>query len=478
MRTLVQWPSIVVAAVMLCTSVQAQTKDPPFKDQPDKKRSWLIDKDGQGATYHVPDPKKPNKTVEVDFDDKALADCFKQVLTKDGKPNVKNAAFFFNNCYGGGFLDDLKDALGNVIEWVGASATSHDQPAGSGKKVEPGNEQERGGTWIESLFDLGGKIGGKKIERGLLSPMQGDHPGVRDAVNQAHDMNPRKDKATGVDPTTGEWLKFMEKGQTVAGGANPDSIKMVEPKTASYHAVLWLGKADQPIGYNKMLRVREFLDKFWGGQATKGKTVQITTLYGDGEHQVGNAGAKLPAEWSAKPATGDNLRDTIKDLAGKLNEDEKFVFISLDHGMKETSTSGRKVEPVATGVENRRHFNLPQGDRTAMLLEPFNTPTLEIEYRSLITPVDVLLNGQAVGQLNPSLKIASVSLPVDEALLTKLNTISITNTTGETMWIRSTAFRSGAIGVIPVIPAPASVTSLIALGVCATRRRRSPAHAH
>lgn len=471
MKTLAHWPSIVAAAVMHCASVHAQTGDPPFKDQPDKKRSWLIDKDGNGATYQVPDPKKPKKMVTVDFDDKALADCFKQVLTKDGKPNVKNAAFFFQNCYGGGFLDDLKDALGNVIEWVGASATSHDQPAGHGEP-DQGKSDARTESWIESLFDLGGKVGNQKIDPGLLKPSQGDHPGVRDAVNKAHENNPRAMGAKGRNSSTGDEGTFFERGQTVAGGNDPNSIKMVEPKTQSYHAILWLGKADQQGGYNEMLRVREFLDKVWGGLAAKGKTVEITTLYGDGEHQLGKSGAKIPSEWNAKPATGDNLRDAIKDLAGKLNDNEKFVFISLDHGMKETTTSGRKVEPVATGVENQRTFNLPKGDRTAMLLEPFNTPTLEIEYRNLITPIDVMLNGQAVGQLNPSIRIASVSLPVDEALLTKLNTISITNTTGETMWIRSTAFQSGAIGIIPVIPAPASVAGFIALGGCAIRRRR------
>ena len=79
--------------------------------QPPKKKSMLIDKDRQGI-------------LDNDF-----ATLAKNLLITNGKSNARDAKFLFQQCFGGGMLDDIQRALGTVVKWVGGSASRFDEQA-------------------------------------------------------------------------------------------------------------------------------------------------------------------------------------------------------------------------------------------------------------------------------------------------------------------------------------------------------------
>src|SRR5262245_42424856 len=59
--------------------------------------------------------------------DDEFADLLKKILLKNGTNNVRDAKFLFQQCFGGGMLDDIKGALGNTVKWVGGAASKHSE---------------------------------------------------------------------------------------------------------------------------------------------------------------------------------------------------------------------------------------------------------------------------------------------------------------------------------------------------------------
>jgi hypothetical protein len=66
-----------------------------------------------------------NATITSD----AFATLISNNIISNGTSNVKDADFFFQECYGGGMLTPLETAFGTTVDWVGGSASSAFQPS-------------------------------------------------------------------------------------------------------------------------------------------------------------------------------------------------------------------------------------------------------------------------------------------------------------------------------------------------------------
>lgn len=471
----------LVVAVVLCAAPPAWSADPvpdpPFQDQMEetksKKRSWLVERNGGRTTYKA---TPPGGTKEKTFalDDRGLAELFKEALTRQKKPGsderesvVKDATFLFNNCYGGGFLDDLKRALGETINWLGASATNHENPAGSAKDPpKPGVENGKTGTWSEQLVRAKG-TNGPKDPGGFF--VRSKNPRIQDAVNTAHQNNPRKDDATSL-----QGKKYKEVGQTT-GSTDKKDIRFTSDDTDSYHAIIWAGKTDEQAVYNDIKRLRDALEAKWG---PTGKPVEIITLFGDGKKQVfGPNGKALPASWEAREATGQELAKAIQDVGQTIKESfgqdkkEKFFFFSHDHGRKPQTTKGR--QPAPPGSKVAYTMALDPLDFDFMVEQPYNEPVLTLTYEDVISSANVLFNGTIVGALDPNLEM--MDFDIDESLIGLSNLIEVVNAGQPTFVITEVMLDPGAIGIVTSIPEPATSTIFLGLLLAAMSRHRRDA---
>ena len=77
----------------------------------------------------LPDPLQAQVTLStlVDGNRAAItsdnfANLISTALISNGVSNVKDAKFFFQECFGGGMLTPLETSLGNTVSWVGGSS--------------------------------------------------------------------------------------------------------------------------------------------------------------------------------------------------------------------------------------------------------------------------------------------------------------------------------------------------------------------
>src|SRR5262245_51184797 len=81
----------------------------------------------------------------LDIRDDEFAELLKKILLKNGtNSTVRDAKFLFQECYGGGMIDDIQACLSNKVKWVAGSAAKHNEWAW-------GYDDERGGTWTDAL---------------------------------------------------------------------------------------------------------------------------------------------------------------------------------------------------------------------------------------------------------------------------------------------------------------------------------------
>src|SRR5262245_38460661 len=83
------------------------------------------------AEHYTPQPAGKHSSL-VGNDKKQLLDeefarLIGGLLIKDGQKNAKDAKFLFQQCYGGGMLDDLDRMIGDKLPWIGGAAARHDQ---------------------------------------------------------------------------------------------------------------------------------------------------------------------------------------------------------------------------------------------------------------------------------------------------------------------------------------------------------------
>src|SRR5688572_20248607 len=80
----------------------------------------------EGQDIFTPPPADKFSTITLqDFSllDTGFADMIRgTIVDGQGNSNVKNATFFFQQCFGGGFLDNLNTALPSDLDFVAGAA--------------------------------------------------------------------------------------------------------------------------------------------------------------------------------------------------------------------------------------------------------------------------------------------------------------------------------------------------------------------
>jgi hypothetical protein len=246
--------------------------------------------------FFTPEPAGSHATLE-DFNHQEITDTtfagwVQGALTNGSSTNALDATFFFQQCFGGGMLDDIQTALGTTVPWVGGSASRWDQVAWA-------TNDGHYGAWSQAL----------------VPQLQVNQP-ILNAINTA--------RATDVKGVGGTGA---EEGQSLVanGGQN---ITLKDATAQSHHAVLWVGdtvfQQDNPFK-NVIADVYNTLKAQWAGT-----NFTIDVLFGDGQHDtLGNA---LPAEWNAKPGTAAQLQATIAAVGQQMAPNEQFLFFGFDHG--------------------------------------------------------------------------------------------------------------------------------------------------
>jgi uncharacterized protein YukE len=354
------------------------------------------------SSFLVPhgfNPRDPRSWVS----DKEFATWTQNLLIKQGNRNAKDAKFFFQQCFGGGMLDDVQSALGNTVPWVGGSASAWFQPAYS--NFQSGARAH--GAWTEQLLQQ-------------LSQNQT----VLNAI----------DRAAARDP-----LRRFETGQSVTAN-NGNTITLKDPAAASHHAIIFAGFVDRnPNLRNSIINdvrdIRNLLQQQW-----QGTNFTITTLLGNG--------TLLPGTMAATKA---NLQQAFANLAAQMNDTEEFLFFGHDHGAvsRRLLNVPRRVGAMSLDLET---FDLFEDELRGMQFEPENIPTLTVEYTDLRAPVPLEFNGTLLGHLDPSLTELTFDIP--ENIIGLSNSVRILNTTSFEFTLLSKDFTTGAIGL--VIPEPST----------------------
>ncbi len=203
-------------------------------------------------------------------------------------------------------------------------------------------------------------------------------------------------------------------------------------------------------------------------------------------------------------ATSANLSTVIQNIGAAPNSiNNQFLFFGFDHGDRQiipqrlvlagpnSPAGGQSDPPVSAGSSYTTTFSLtdPSGDPTdnpndelvdtADEEDPSAPSTLTVTYDGLDTSatgeVDVLLNGDEIGTLDPT--GTSVTLDVPAADLADGDSISIDNNTNETVNVDSETFDAGAVPPEDgdqFVPEPAAASiALLGIGMLSRRRRRA-----
>lgn len=381
--------------------------------------------------------------------------------------NVKDAKFMFQECYGGGMLQDLQNALGAAdnatsLSWVGGAASQWDEPS-------LGYDSIPGDTWTQALVPQL-KIGAQTLLTDFNNTMAG---AGRDSLSPP-----------GV---TVNGKTYVEHPQSYYGDSG-NSIKLQDNAT-SHHAILWAGNPDGTRHFADVQNMYNQLVTTWGNPATN-PNISITVLYGDGVNQLNGkaASGKLPAAWGALPATQANLQATLNTLKNELGPNEQFLFYASDHG---GTTDKMQPAPVAIPAQNTdtESLQLDQSELVGIDDGGDGTCTLEVTYDTLsVNSADhdpVKVDGALLGYLDPSLGTADdpitgettqdFSIP-DADVTAGGDEVDITDEDAALpIELDGKTFDSGEDDTLNVddLPEPASICLLGIAGTMLLTRRRS-----
>lgn len=343
-------------------------------DESDIAAGTATDANSNGLIDEVEQPAGQHSYISMQggrLRDDKLARWLKDLLVNsNGTPNAKDVKLFFQECYGGGMLDDVARELDKKVPWVGGSASRHDEVS-FGERNSNMDSNGPLDRWTRPLLDA---LDDLPVLRALKKAARDD---VANPMNRAGQN---------------------ERSQYRFSGDDARGITLEDPQAASHHAVLLAGRPDAQRHRNDIRRMCELLKDEWGDLNTTGTSVHV--LFGDGTDNP-CAGSGVPAS-NVSAATTAGFAAVLNGLRPLLNANEEFVLYVSDHGTG-------SVPAVNTGRSAGGVFgydlDVPQGYWYGLVRDPFNVgPTLEIHATGAYPPatVGVLFNGQPVGFLDPA----------------------------------------------------------------------------
>jgi hypothetical protein len=273
-----------------------------LEDQPSTERSYMIG----------------DSTLMNDIE---LSNAFRKAVTTDGLglgPDILDATFLFNSCFGGGMLDDIRDKMPRGVRWIGGSASIHGERAVG----EVTNTEALGNT--PSRFV---NASPKSYWTKALVPALTSEATVLEALVKAE-----KDDVVGPKGA----IDKLENPQWTYGSGGED-IVLTNPDATSRYAVLWGGRAAENATrhYNNLAAVRAMLVTAWGLPVD---TDRILVFAGANGGPAPGGGA-WPADWHVRPGNGDPMRIIIGALHAAMGPNSQFFFYATGHG-----SSSKKFE--------------------------------------------------------------------------------------------------------------------------------------
>lgn len=388
--------------------------------------------------------------------DNTFALWIRAALVNNNALRARDASLLFQQCYGGGFLDDLDTQLTPApnVKWVGGSASEHGTQSWGQNKGFPTNPVLKSGTDMPPM-----SYWTRQLEQHLF-------PGNRnvDSIAAARIADPYG--AFAAPPQ-----HRIEMGQLVYRNNGEDILLTDGGGIAKRYAILFAGKANAERHFENVKRVYDRLAAGWnlaGGDV-------IRVVYGDGVNQVqGNpASGILPLLWMAVPGTAANLQAAITAIGNVITVNDQFFFYASDHGGN-SAVGGGGMIPGAGGPPGALPpMTVSPGMNQEMRGQPENVPTLSLDYSMLVsgTNAEVYWNDCLLGNLTyGGASSGSVTLAIDEdCILDGSNEISLSTLSGSGFEITESTFFTGAMNDIPPILAPAvpalSGSSLVVLAL-------------
>ena len=290
--------ALAIALVLLT----AGAADVEFADQPDVKSSSL-------SMYYG------NSVYDWEF-----ANMVKMWIADAGCDNM---LFFFNQCFGGGMIDDLAVTLGGTADIGLLAAARYDEPAwglkdafvGTASSAKLGFDRPRG----YYSFALGGELARIGTNAATAEEM---------AVNAAENDFAR-------DGSHGWWgspshtkvehpqAAFVGDGKDLKIGRHADGTE-----ASKVYVVLFAGEVDKATAND----LEQAFNIFHVKHAIPRD--RIIVLADDGPHNKMTSGAFAPYYATGK-GSRQALFDTIRGLRDKLDADSQFIFWANGHGNDE-----------------------------------------------------------------------------------------------------------------------------------------------
>lgn len=398
-------------------------------DEADVAAGTAADANSNGLIDEVEQPATQQSYISMQgprLSDAKLARKLRDLLVNsNGTPNARDVKLFFQQCYGGGMLDDIERELGGSVPWVAGSASRHDEVSFG----EPDSNVDSNGPldrWTRPLIDA---LHDLPVLRALKRAALED---------QAAPMNRRGQN---------------ERPQYRFSGDEARPVTLADPGAGSHHAVILAGKPDRQRHRNDVRGMCALLAQEWGDLNTTGTSVHV--LFGDGmDNPCADSGVPAANVSSATTAGFCAVLDALRPL---LNANEEFVLYVSDHG---TASSRAVNRSRLRGVPGLLEYDLdiPEGYRYGLIRDPFNVgPTLELiangAYPAGALPV--FLNGALLGHLDPAALDPAgrnlTVLPIPEgAIVAGTNLVVIDVSAGAGVTAVSAELQLNDVNTIPV----------------------------